>query len=381
MDNENILTNGQVTEIIDLVEKTMTDEYMLKSQKEWTVLKDAAIIFINRYNELTKKKIVQETQTVRKLIHGDPANPSYVPAYQASQNIVFSIKQQQYLAAFEFDYALTKFRGSLPRKAIFVVDDENHIPTSFELSLEQLVQLANKRGRLFNVSSDKLKTLTGDSSKESKMIQVQHVQQAKNAYMGTMNRLDRYFEKRRESGNNSQERNAILLWKTGKAWTLARVLNRGDVKEAYVAALLREHGSKLDFLCNISSASASDGNPKYQSHELIESFFNNYIAKVTNMAAIREEDVITATQQYAVKGEAASLPSIKQYLKVANFIKNTNSILSRAEIESQLEEMFPQNAVRNKIITTTNDIANLAYKELGLSNTEYEAVVNISTIF
>lgn len=373
MDSENILSNSDVSEIIDLAEKAIVNEYLSESEKEWTILKVAAQKFLNEYNDLSKQKEVQETQMIHKLMHSDPENISYIKDYESSANKHFSIKQQQYFAAFEFDKALTDFRGGLPRKAIFVVDSEGHNPTSFELSLEELVQLANKRGRLFNISVDKINSLLKQTSKESQMIEIEHIKQAKNAYMGTMNRLDRYFEKRKKYGSKSQERNAILMWKFGKDWTLARVVNKGDVKEAYVSALFTEHKSKMDKLFYEPS-----GREPYFSHSLISTFFQEYITKVTNMAAIREEDVVTSVGQYAVKGEAAALPSIKQYLTLAKIVTQSQNILSREEIELKIEETFPQNAARNKIIATTNNLRDLAYKKIGLSDIEYKSIIDIS---
>ena len=126
------------------------------------------------------------------------------------------------------------------------------------------------------------------------------------------------------------------------------------MKEAYVAALLTHHENNIDAMYKHAL-----GDPAYYDHDLIRIFFQNYIAKVTNMAAIVEEDVVTSDKQYAVKSAGASLPSFQQYLDTARLISSQKNILNAEELSKTIKELYPMNAERNKIRGEINSIAEL----------------------
>ena len=253
--------------------------------------------------------------------------------------------RSKYLLAFNFDNALTKFRGEVPKSAVYVLIDTQGVPHSYNMPLQELVLLLNKEGRIGNP------TMSGFIRKEYQTLEEQklkedaeeslHIQTVQAAYSGTSARLGRYYEKFGLSGSAAQ--GGRLLWKTGREWTIARVNNGGDLKEAYVAALMVKHKSDLDRLCGIGI-----GGGPYYSHALIETFFNNYIYGVTNMAAIREEDVVTDSAQYAVKGSKAAAPVFNQYLETAEHIINSNDLTKEA-LEEWIATRWPDDIHRNQI--------------------------------
>ena len=131
------------------------------------------------------------------------------------------------------------------------------------------------------------------------------------------------------------------MWKEQREWIVARVLNKGDLREAYAAALLLKHQSNLDKLCGINR-----GVPDFYSHELVKVFFNNHISKVSNAAAIQEEDIIMADKSFR-----AVLPSLNQYYDAAKWIVS-NQQAGKEELEKELRK--GGEAFRNKILGTIN---------------------------
>ena len=288
---------------------------------------------MNIYTFLTKKEHIQKLQNLHQLTTGDIESQTYLYNYTKRLKYKTNIEREKYLAAFNFDKALTKFREKAPKKAIYVFENqETHEPISFEMSLEDLVKISTYE-RIKDIPLGKLQKIKEVKQKENDDdIDKKHLIQARSAYIGTINRINEYY-KNSKNGNSGV---ALLMWQVKKHWTIAKVLNKGDVKEAYVSALLSEH-NKIDALCSTSS-----GKPEYYSHKLIESFFNNYISKVTNMSAIREEDVVAKGVQYAVKGSYAELPSLQQYITIATAIE-TAPVKPNNDfnIETLLEEKLP----------------------------------------
>jgi len=114
---------------------------------------------------------------------------------------------------------------------------------------------------------------------------------------------------------------------------MGNLINTGDLKEAYVAYLFSDHENNL--LCG-----KNKGTEPYYDHDFIGTFYKNYITKVTNLEAILEEDVLTTDKQYGVKGRKASLPSLKQYITTANLIIQQQKILTKEELETELNKKF-----------------------------------------
>lgn len=131
------------------------------------------------------------------------------------------------------------------------------------------------------------------------------------------------------------------------------------MKEAYVAALLTNHENKIDALYRHEI-----GAPSYYDHDLIRIFFEHFIQKVTNKAAIVEEDIVTPDKQYAVKSTGASLPSIQQYLQVAQFVAANAFEISVPELEAEIMRLYPMDAERNRVIATVNKLSDLQTDQL-----------------
>ena len=216
-----------------------------------------------------------------------------------------------YKIAFKFDDYLTKFLKVQPKAALFVKETEQGLET-YELTMNELAELADQKGSL------KQENLTEEYKKNIKesLIDKKHAEYSLASYVGTSNRLNRFFEVVKAR----RKQNGILLFKQNSHWIGARVLNKGDLKEAYVSLLLSSHKEKLQ--CSLETY--PEGTNPYYSHELISYFFYNYVKKVTNLAAIIQEDVATKDKQYAVKGTGASLPGLNQYIKMAEFIRFTS---------------------------------------------------------
>lgn len=242
------------------------------------------------------------------------------------------------------------------------------------MNMSELAKRADKHGRL-RLSLSNLKSGDRKSLETESEIPLEHVAQARAAYLGTIYRLSQYFEQRGENSRKTQRSNGILMWKLGKQWVFARVLNKGDVKEAYAAALLSKHKTINDKLYNIEQ-----GEPKSYSHELISAFYHNYIYNVTNAPAIQEEDIVGDYKQYGVKSHAASLPGLKQYLDTADWILQTSGAFTKDDLKNFFNEHFSKAAHRNNVIAITENLYDTMSKDIGLTEIEKNTVIKISQI-
>lgn len=289
-----------------------------------------------------------------------------------SKNNNIRIQQQQlaqkkYLLALNFDMHLTKFRGEAEKKLLYVYSTKTTTET-YELPLAKMALLINSRLRI-NASKKQLLAI-GAEKMEDKIGDQEHIAKVTAAYRGVQARLEQYFARVK-----GQKQSGILLWKTGPQWTAARVLNYGDLKEAYAAALMSKHGSAEDFLYNVDNSSTS----RFAGHALVQQFFENYIGKVTNTAALKEEDVVTDSGQWAVKSKNASLPSIMQYRRIAEFIIQKGSLITLDELQKEINEAFKQSAARNITLTKANmaTIEGLDEVEKALKNLKREFNIKI----
>ena len=162
-----------------------------------------------------------------------------------------------------------------------------------------------------------------------------HKEEAFLAYNATKNRLEQYYN---QIGNRNNM--GVLMWKEGYSWISAKVLNYGDIKEAYFDFLTIQHNTNL--ICSLRDL----GQPPYYSHELVKYFFEDFIAKVDSGSAIAGEDVKRNGVEYAVKGQGANLPGLIQYANLANQIV-IGKISSQEEIEKYLKKH--QGGTRNHI--------------------------------
>ena len=318
---------------------------------QWILLKQAASTFLKIYED---NKLVEKISFNKKYRDLSENEKIIKKENIQSRQEYF---QLVYKAALDFDKALSIYRESLPKSLLYTYTSKNKIAT-FELPIETLADFVTSEGRIRGLSYKFLTEVKGlvEKEKTDDKEQQKHIAQVTAAYRGVEARLNRFYEKY----GVGQRQGGLLMWKLNKEWNVAKVTNLGDVKEAYQRALMIKHKSDLDKLCNIDA-----GSPKYYSHALIATFFNEGIANVTNKAAIIEEDLVFDTYQYSSKSKGASLPSLSQYVKVAQFILKQNSQLTPEQINKELERMFPQDYARNKIVKTIlNDLTDDIVEEL-----------------
>lgn len=148
------------------------------------------------------------------------------------------------------------------------------------------------------------------------------------------------------------------MWKKNSIWQVGRVLNWGDLKEAYASALMIQHNSSLDKLKGVNP-----GAPAEYSEDIVDIFYNNYIRKVTNKAAIIEEDLIAGGRQYGIKSDNAEMPSLNQYINTAEWILSLDKPFSKNDIENYFESQFSEGA-RNTILKSIENCGNKGFNEI-----------------
>lgn len=329
-------------------------------QKSWQELQLKAQKFLTTNESLNNQIAVLQKEYNLMKKSGDPAI-----TYASLRLKLVQTVQLRYTAAFMFDQQLTKFYGEVPRKALYVYENSKGDLSTYELDLVGLIKAADYTGKILEgkAKSEAYKIIETDLKEKDKENE-RHIAQAQSAYRGITNRLGRFYEK----ANLSTNQGGIVMWKLGRRWTLAQVLNYGDLKEAYAAAIMTKHLSDLDVLCGISP-----GSPPYYSHELISTFFTDYVYNVTNKAAVIEEDIVTDIAQYAVKGAKSALPGISQYIKAAETITGNTNFMNREEFKNALIAEFPEEVHRNKTYTSVKD---LSVQEL--SETQLQSIIKSS---
>ena len=326
-------SDKEIQEIVDEINKLMNEDFS-STNITWENLINSANLLIKRCDELTNFSI--------SMIQFDLLKNAMGLVKKSNQEQI--LLQACYVYAFSFDEQLKKFRGQVPSSALYVIDTKKG-PVTYEMPLMSLIKYVNAsdKGRLGASQTQLKKEL--DGVKKEDIVDKEHMEQVQAAYMGVSNRLGRYWKL-----VGGQRQNGILLWKEQHEWIVARVLNKGDLREAYASALLTKHESNLDKLCGINR-----GAPTFYSHDLIKVFFENYISKVSNAAAIQEEDIIMEDKQYGVKSFRAVLPSLNQYYDAAKWIVS-NKNAGMKELEDELRK--GGEAFRNKILGTINSDIN-----------------------
>lgn len=360
MADEEIITSEDAEESLEeVINETTKETNEAINRNAFLALQEAAKIFLKTLTEIQDKY----EQDMKKCLETNVQNLSeeQITKFKDIKNRLQTNRiRNRYLAAFTFDKELTKFKGEVPKKAIFVYNGPDGIPKSIEMPLEELVNYMDRHGRIYqNVSA--LITDTRKELEESmrEELNAEHIKQARSAYAGTVNRMNRYWETHNET--SGQKHKAILMWKINRDWVMAEITNLGVVKEGYVNALMLKHKSDLDKLCGIST-----GDYPYYSHELINVFFENHLKTVTSLAAIVEEDVVTDEFQYAVKGHKASAPGMQQYIKTAQELLKKNTILTPSEVKEMIKNMFPKQhhlavfkgIANNTVQETLSDVIN-----------------------
>lgn len=342
VDNEVLFTSSdaEIQEIAEEVHKIMNNEFEITTGVTWKSLISIAKFFIQRCDKLSQFNVSLQQFNVLKDAMG--------LVKKSNQQLV--LIQAAYAYAFWFDEKLKQFRGQVPSSALFVLDTKKG-PVTYELPMVSLIKYINAADKNRLNASNALLKKELDGVKKEDIFDEGHVAQAQAAYSGVSNRLERYWSKA-----GGQRQNGLLLWKENHDWVVARVLNKGDLREAYAAALMTKHKSNMDKLCGISP-----GSPKYYSHELAKVFFSEHISKVSNAAAIQEEDIVMSNRQYGVKSFRAELPSLNQYYDAAKWIL-ANQQATKEELESELRK--GGEAFRNKILGSINESTNENIEEI-----------------
>lgn len=335
---ENLFTpsDPEIQIIADEVHKIMNHEFDETTGVTWKSLTAAAKFFIQRCDELNRFTVTMSQFNILKDAMG--------LVKKSNQELV--LLQASYAYAFWFDEKLKQFRGQVPSSALFVLESKSSGKLStYELPLLSLIKYINAADKNRLNASNVLLKKEMDGAKKELLLDRGHAAQAQAAYTGVSNRIEKFWSK-----VSGQRQDGLLMWKEGRQWAVAKVLNKGDLREAYAAALMSKHQSDMDKLCGIAP-----GNPKYYSHDLVKVFFNEHISKVSNAAAIQEEDIIMPDKQYGVKSFRAELPSLTQYYDAAQWII-ANQTAAKEELETELRK--GGEAFRNKFVGYVNSDAN-----------------------
>lgn len=363
---EDIITNDDISTLAKMLKEATNDATYEATELSWLQLKNSAKNFLKASEQLTNNYYNYEKSVWKSLINNN-SDSNFIQGMRGSKEAYF--QRAQYLLAFSFDAKLTAYLQELPKKALYVYTDSTGAVSTYELSMAELAKYANKHGRL-NISANQLNKRGEMPLEKTGLFDTHHIAAAQAAYKGTAARLNQFYKKAGLSGGKAQ--GGLLMWKLSGEWNIARVTNFGDIKEAYTSALMTKHKSDLDKLCNTDI-----GSPKFYSHELISTFFNNYIYNVTNKAAIVEEDVITQQVQYSVKSARSELPTLSQYISVAELIVKSKSLLSQSELKKLINEKFPYDIHRNKVLLHGERITQKAMDKLKLSDLEKEMIIKI----
>lgn len=250
-----------------------------------------------------------------------------------------------YQNLFKFDKALAQYFDELPKRGVVVVTDSEGHPSAREMSLEQMASLVGGEGRLTGIGTQ----ASVESQIENKFKADQdHVEHGRAAFMGVNARLEAFYSQRLKKQvknkkseemeeQDYQRQGGLLMWKSGGEWEIAVINNKGAIAEAYVSFLFTRHHTKKDYLCN-----SERGKSPYYNHSFIESFYKNYINKVTDLAAVVEEDVIGKYAQYAVKAKGAEMSSPETHIRTASHIVASTSKISPKKLKKEIKNAFDQ---------------------------------------
>lgn len=352
-----------VEELYKLITSAVNQEYLQQVDVQWEILQSQAYKFLSGIKTLEEQQSQLDNNRLKSLIQSFEGEQFKVgPKIDVEYNMKQAyLQRSKYLLAFNFDGYLNKFFGKLPTEALFVYQGIDGLST-FKISMAELAKNAKAGGRI-NISLNALEAEGRAPLEENykKNIELQeHLKRVQAAYLGVNNRLNRYYEKTENSSNQG----GLLMWKLNKAWTVARVLNKGDIKEAYASALMSKYLENSEIKTSGPGLPGQIGQPPYQSHRLIASFFNNYIYNVTNMSAIRGEDIFRNNKGYSVKSRKSEMPKLNQYIQVAEYIAKSPNPLGTNEIQLYIEEKFPQDIHRNTVVNKVTKIEEQALKEL-----------------
>ena len=291
-----------------------------------------------------------------------------------------------YLSAFKFAEYVHQYLGQPLSKALVVIDGDDGKPYTVEISLIELVKAAGSAGHIHQewvkdiIGVSETKTVEELSKEAAFKEQDDHLKNLRKAYSFVQNNM-RYVEQTRIKKRDGKEVEVtggqyyIKLYNNNNDWRTYNIINQGDLKEAYAAALMRQHqdnitdlGEKVDNICLPDIQ--GDASDKYKEDRILASeFFHNYIALVNNKKALLGEDIILKNVQYAVKAADATMPKLGQYIRAAQAI-----LASKDNLEEGIKEYFDKEqdkkvALRNKLVETEIKAVTDALESTWNSNT------------
>ena len=368
----------------DIVKKVVKDcEIMIKDKKGFTVkeLESLADSLQNDMQENMPKSIV-DNDIYQTLYNA--ANEFYNNIIKLNQTSVQSLNafsknnigsittgykartirlRLAYLSAFKFAEYVHQYLGQPLSKALVVLDGDDGKPYTVELSLVELVKAAGSAGHFHQewiqamIESSQTDAKRRLSIEANLQNQDEHLKLLQTAYSYVQENM-KYVQQTKTKIKEGKEVKVtggqyyIKLYNEHNEWRTYNIINKGDLKEAYAAALMRQHQTKirgLDSICQTNNRNEIN---------LASTFFHNYIAQVDNKQALLGEDIMLDDIQYAVKATNAQLPSLAQYVRAAQAI-----LASKDNLQQGIEDYFNKEvnkkvALRNKLVeTVTEDIA------------------------
>jgi len=142
-------------------------------------------------NTLDKEYVSITTAQLKQVVN-NPEIADYVNTINAQKSRYYT--QSLYMLAFNFDTYLSRFREEdLERKALYITtsEDGSRIGT-FEMDFKELVINSDKHGRISDISKVRLQDKGRKTLEESGLFNKDHLNEAKAAYEGTYQRLQRY---------------------------------------------------------------------------------------------------------------------------------------------------------------------------------------------
>lgn len=394
----------------DIIKKVVKDcKIMIKDKKGFTV-KELNTLADSLQNNMKEDMLKDITNNVTYQTLYNSANEFYNNIIKLSQTSTQSLNafsknknnnigsittgyevrtirlRLAYLSAFKFAEYVHRYLGQPLSKALIVIDGDDGKPYTVEISLIELVKAAGSAG---DIHQEWVKDIIGvsetttikDLSKEAALgEQNKHLEKLRKAYSFVQNNM-RYVEQTRTKIKDGKEvtitggQYYIKLYNNNNDWRTYNIINKGDLKEAYAAALMRQHqdnitnlGEKVDNICLPDiQGDASDKNK--EDRILASEFFHNYIALVDNKKALLGEDIMLKDIQYAVKAADATMPKLAQYIRAAQAILALEDNLEEGIKAYFDKEKHKKVALRNKLVETEIKAVTDALESTWNSNT------------
>lgn len=347
-------TVKELENLADSLQKDMQED-MLKSIKDNVTYQT----LYNSANEFYNNIIKLNQTSVQSLNAFSKNNIGSITTGYKARTIRLRLA---YLSAFKFAEYVHQYLGQPLSKALVVLDGDDGRPYTVELSLVELVKAAGSAGHFHQ---EWIQAMIGGSQTDAKkrlsieatfQNQDEHLELLQTAYSYVQENM-KYVQQTKTKIKKGKEVKVtggqyyIKLYNEHNEWRTYNIINKGDLKEAYAAALMRQHQTKirgLDSICQTNNRNEIN---------LASAFFHNYIAQVDNKQALLGEDIMLDDIQYAVKATNAQLPSLAQYIRAAQAI-----LASKDNLQQGIEDYFDKEvnkkvALRNKLVeTVTEDI-------------------------